>query len=53
MKYVIEVLEKEKRILIDCLSAWELESHPEARKERERRLNELAKAIKLLSNSND
>ena len=48
-KYAIEVLEKEKYILTACLSDWDLQQYPEARKERENRLKDIEESLKLLS----
>lgn len=48
MSYSIEVLEKEKSILEKCLLEWESIEYPEAKKEREKRLNDLKKSIELL-----
>jgi len=48
MSYAIEVLEKETAILEKCLSKWQEENYPEARKERNSRLKDLVKAIEFL-----
>ena len=50
MKYSIEVLEKEKQLLEKCLSDWELNKYPEARKERLNKLTDLNNVIKLVNN---
>jgi len=47
-KYAIEVLEKEKQLLNDCLSDWDLQKYPEARKERENRLKDINETLKML-----
>jgi hypothetical protein len=51
MNYVLELLEKEKSILEKCLTEWESEQYPEAKKERENRLNQINKAISILLNN--
>ena len=43
--YAIEVLEKEIYLIEKCLSEWELSKYREARIERERKLNQLKKAV--------
>lgn len=47
-KYSIEVLEKERQLLNDCLSEWDLKQYPEARKERENRLKDIDETLKIL-----
>ncbi len=47
-KYSIEVLEKERQLLNDCLSDWDLQKYPEARKERENRLRDIDETLKML-----
>ncbi len=47
MNYAIEVLEKEKQLIEKALSGWDLDKYPDARKERDRRLKDLKKAIEL------
>jgi len=47
-KYAIEVLEKEKQLLNDCLSDWDLQQYPEARKERENRLKDIDETLNML-----
>ena len=46
--YAIQVLEKEIFLIEKCISEWELNKYPEARIEREIKLNELKQAIKEL-----
>lgn len=48
MSYAIEILEKDKNILEKCLSEWESTKYPEAKKERQLKLDSLNKAINLL-----
>lgn len=50
MKYAIRILEKEKQLVECALSDWDKQTYPEARELRERRLKELEKALKILSN---
>ena len=50
MEYVIELLEKERRTIEQCLTEWDMQQYPEARKEREIRLKELNQAINLINN---
>lgn len=49
MNYAIETLEKEKQLLISCLTEWELDHYPDVRKERSDRLKALEKAIEFLN----
>lgn len=51
MEYVINILEKDREILEKCLNEWESKEYPSAKKERESRLEEIKKAINILSNS--
>ena len=48
MKYSIETLEKEKKILKECLSEWQSNNYPDAKKERQKRLNDLEECIIIL-----
>jgi hypothetical protein len=50
MEYVINLLEKDKYLLENCLNEWESSEYPTAKKERENKLTEINKAIKLLTN---
>lgn len=49
MNYAVEVLEKERDILTKCLTEWESNNYPEAKKEREKKLQEINNALKLIS----
>ena len=51
MTYAIEILEKEMLLLEKCLSKWEAESYPEARKERNEKYKNLVKAIEYLKSN--
>jgi hypothetical protein len=51
MNYAIEILEKEKQILKNCLSEWQSKNYPEAKAERENRLKNLEKAILIIKNN--
>jgi hypothetical protein len=46
--YSIDVLEKERNLIKDCLSNWEKENYPEAKKEREQRLKDINNALEKL-----
>ncbi len=48
MTYAIEILEKEMLLLEKCLTKWEEESYPAARKERNDKYRNLMKAIEYL-----
>jgi hypothetical protein len=50
MEYVINLLENDKYLLEKCLNEWESSEYPTAKKERENKLTEINKAIKLLTN---
>ena len=52
MEEAIFILEREKTILQNCLKGWKPESHPDAFKQRNKKLFEIEKAIKLLKNKN-
>jgi hypothetical protein len=47
-EYSILILEKEINILNRCLSEWEAEKYPEARKQRDMRLEDLKSAVESL-----
>jgi hypothetical protein len=49
MNYAIEILENELNILQRCLNEWESENYPEAKKERQKRLNDINNAIDKLN----
>ena len=46
MDYAIEILEKEIQLLKFCLTEWEAEKYPEARKERLKRGQFIKRVIK-------
>lgn len=48
MMYAVEILEKEKALIIAALSKWETEYYPDAKKEREMRLKQLNRAIEVI-----
>tara|TARA_R110000850_G_scaffold211328_2_gene337176 strand:+ start:228 stop:386 length:159 start_codon:yes stop_codon:yes gene_type:complete len=48
MNYAIDILEKEKHLIIKCLSEWQLSKYPEARKDRDKKLLDLDNAIKKI-----
>lgn len=50
MNYSIEILEKEKSIIEKCLLEWQSKEFIEAKKEREKRLNDLIESIEILKN---
>ncbi len=52
MNHAIEILEKEIQLLEHCLSEWELEKYPEARKERNDKYKNIIKAIEYLKSYN-
>jgi len=49
MNYAIEILEKEKQLLEDCLRGWNKENYPEAFKDRNSKLKDIEKAMSLLN----
>ena len=49
MNYAIEILENELNMLQRCLNEWECQTYPEAKKEREKRLNDINNAINKLN----
>jgi len=53
MNYSIETLEKERKQLSDCLSEWHLNHYPDARKERQKRYDDLDECITILRMVND
>jgi len=53
MKYAIKVLEDEKLSLELALKGWNSTEYKEAFKERERRLNGLNKALKIIKHKDD
>ena len=48
MNEAIFILEKEKKLLEDCLKGWKSENYPEAFKQRNKKLSEIRTAIELL-----
>ena len=50
MNYAIEILEKEKTLLLKCLCEWESKEYPEAFKERNNKVKDIEKAIQTLIN---
>lgn len=52
MNEAIFILEKEKRLLEECLKGWKSKSHPEAFKQRNKKLAEICKGIELLKTKN-
>ena len=48
MTYAIQILETERKQLETILNHWELSHYPEARKERDNRLNDIKQALELL-----
>ena len=51
MEHAIFVLETEAKQLKQCLSEWDLNHYPEARKVRDNKLKSCEKAISLLKES--
>lgn len=45
MNHAIHILTAEKKILIQVLKSWTTPDHPEALKDRQRKLREIEKAI--------
>lgn len=52
MNEAIFILEREKKLLEDCLKGWKSKNHPEAFKQRNKKLAEINKAIELLKTNN-
>lgn len=50
MNEAIFILEREKKILEKCLIGWKSENHPEAFKQRKKKLKEINEALKKLHN---
>ena len=48
MNYAVQVLEKEKHLIIKCLSEWQITKYPESRQDRVKKLLELNNAIKKI-----
>lgn len=53
MNYSIEILEKEYHLLNNCLTGWDLNHYPEARKDRQKRLDDVFQCISILKCVND
>ena len=51
MNEAIFILEKEKKLLEDCLKAWKPENYPDALAQRNQKLREINKAIELIKNN--
>ena len=51
MNEAIFILEKEKKLLEDCLKAWKPENYPDALAQRNKKLREINKAIELIKNN--
>jgi len=52
MDEAIFVLEKEKRLLEECLKGWRRDHYPDAFNQRDKKLKEIKKAIELLKIKN-
>jgi len=50
MNEAIFILEREQYLLEQCLKGWNPENHPEAFKQRNKKLKEIEEAIKILKN---
>lgn len=48
MNEAIFILKREKRLLEQCLKTWVSKSHPEAFKQRNKKLKEINNAIEIL-----
>lgn len=48
MDYAIFILEKEKGYIEKCLSEWQSENYPDAKKERDKKLKSINEAITKL-----
>ena len=48
MNEAIFILEREKKQLQECLKGWSLDSHPEAFKQRNKKLKDIEDALALL-----
>ena len=51
MNEAIFILEKEKKLLEDCLKAWKPENYRDAFAQRNQKLREINKAIELIKNN--
>lgn len=48
MNYAIEILEKEKTLLLKCLTDWDVKEYPESLKDRNNKIKDIEKAIQTL-----
>ena len=48
MEEAIIILEREKKLLEDCLKGWKSENHPEAFRQRNKKLKEINYALDTL-----
>jgi hypothetical protein len=48
MNEAVFILEREKELLKKCIKDWHIQSHPEAFKLRNKKLEEINKAIEIL-----
>jgi len=53
MNEAIFILEREKKLLEDCIKEWHNHSHPEAFKQRNKKLKEINNALEILKNENN
>lgn len=51
MNEALFVLEREESFLKECLKGWKSESHPEAFKQRNKKLQQIQSAINLIKNN--
>lgn len=49
MKYAIQILKKERDLINKCLTEWDRNEYPEARRRQEDKVKELDDAIKSLT----
>ncbi len=52
MNEAIFILEKEKKLLEDVLKGWKTENHPDAFRQRNKKLKEIGSALDLLKRNN-
>lgn len=50
MEYAIQILEKELEQLKKCLTEWDETHYPEARKERNRKVNDIESVLAIIIN---
>ena len=53
MNYALETLQKELKLVEKALKGWKDDTYPEAKKLREKRLNDLQEAINIIQASED